>query len=313
MLPMNVYNSREFQFLLDLLTLLKSEGKATKRQLRTLQARNRLDSLDSLEPLLSAGLLLENNGVYSFSEDLSFFRPTPDRLQLDYLRDILSGEEARLFLTEGEIEALGGGEKSPFISRKNAAGKGDGPDRYDSAVFLTLLEGIVLRRRVRHTWRTRDDAAERVSVLVPYRFEYQVYDGRWWVIFYSEAEDRTIKARLEHILSARLEDGHCIDEETIRAAILRHASPEPLVLRIEDRKNAVERTFIAFDDVLDREGERLDSETYQMTIRYLDFHEEEIIKKLMYLGECVTVVSPKRIKTRLVERIKDALKLYNDN
>ena len=304
------YRSNEYQFLLDVIGRFYLEREVSRKKISELLTENLLENSYFLDELKRQGLLREENGSYQPAGRLAPFLPPLSNLERETLTEILATEEAGLFLSGREQPP----ESSLLDSIQAITPEGkDLPSQLDPAVFHVILTGILNRRLVRHTWRTKSSPDEHVSVLLPWRLEYQAYDGRWWVIFYSEEEDRTIKARLDNILSASLEGGCLVPEEKIRASILRQISPEPLVLDIRNEKNAWERCFIAFDDALEMDGEKLSPSVCRLRLRYLRFDEMEVIKKLMYLGECVTVVSPDHIRNALILRLRKALEVQKGN
>ena len=300
-------HSHEHQFLLDLMEAFRFSKTVSNEQVSRLLMQNHLTESELLPWLGERNLIYQDKTGVRLTDAIAPFIPPLSELEREYLADILCSEEAKLFFP-GEIPSVPGDRsRLSYIRRQNASGRNDRPIQYDSAIFRTILTGICQRRRLLHTWRTRDSEMVRTSELIPFRLEYQGYDGRWWVIFYDDAEDRLVKSQLQNILSASLGNVHAVSDETIQSSILKHRVPEPLKLHIRDEKNALERCFITFDDVLELDGERLEDGSYSLTLSYLDFDEKEIVKKLMYLGECVTVESPERVRSALIEKIRRAL------
>ena len=137
-----------------------------------------------------------------------------------------------------------------------------------------------------------------------------MFDGRWWVILYlcgeNDSESRPVKSRLENIHSVELCERHYIREAEIRNSIMSKLIKEPVVLRIEDKKNALERTFLAFESMLEMKAIPLDNRTVELQFRYFSWDRRPIIRKLLFLGEHVSVISPQYILDEYLQEVRNA-------
>ena len=97
---------------------------------------------------------------------------------------------------------------------------------------------------------------------------------------------------------------------------LLQADAQTLQLRITNDRNALRRTFHALADytkettlvetILDDEDE-LQDHTYQITITYYPFDEEDMYQKILSLSAMVTVISPLSMRERVVQHFQSVL------
>lgn len=161
---------------------------------------------------------------------------------------------------------------------------------------------------VRYRFRTSErDSFIQASHMVPFRLEHSVLDGRWWAILYHPEEDRPIKARLERLAGMEFDGRHAVSEERMREVILRQVEPEPVVLRIEPQRNALERMFLTFENALDLSARLLDDGSVRLTFSLFRFDRRDVVKKLLYLGEAVTLEQPAALRDALREKLEQCL------
>ena len=107
-----------------------------------------------------------------------------------------------------------------------------------------------------------------------------------------------------------------ISDRYIVLETLLQADAQTLQLRITNDRNALKRTFHALADytkettlvetILDDE-EELQDHTYQITITYYPFDEEDVYQKILSLSAMVTVISPLSIRERVVQHFQSLL------
>jgi predicted DNA-binding transcriptional regulator YafY len=85
-------------------------------------------------------------------------------------------------------------------------------------------------------------------------------------------------------------------------------SKEPIVLEVFDKRQAMERCFMCFSG-LERTAKIIGENKYEITLLYYLFNEEEIIKNILSLGPYVKVLSPERIKSEIIIRLKKTMDL----
>lgn len=307
------YYSSQCQFALDLLAMANRKPSFSDQELRGILAENHASDLylDIRRQLVDAGFLVRlKDGGYSLGREFPPVRAPVPALERAYLKYICDTPEAALFLdreTRDTIKSAcgqAGGEPFAQIRRPPAP---PAPE-IDPRTFRTLLEAIARRQMVRYRFRTSErESYVQVSHMVPFRLEHSVLDGRWWAILYHPEEDRTIKARLERLAGMELDGPHAVPEERMREVILRQVEPEPVVLRIEPQKNALERTFLTFENALDMSARLLDDGSVRLTFSLFRFDRKDVVKKLLYLGEAVTLERPAALRDALREKLEECL------
>ncbi len=105
------------------------------------------------------------------------------------------------------------------------------------------------------------------------------------------------------------------DRYTVLDTLLQ-ADAQTLQLRITNDRNALRRTFHALADytkettlvetILDDE-EELQDHTYQITITYYPFDEDDVYQKILSLSAMVTVISPLSMRERVVQHFQSLL------
>ena len=312
----NAYYNSETQFLLDLFSLnrdfTEEEACVIARQKHTYAPYN--DLKETVRKWVDKGILLPaEDGKLKINDErgLRPFAAPLNQIESEYLSNICGTEEAKLFLKERPAAVPSEKADAPlrYIKRQNSAGRKKELETVDPEVFRAILQAIYRRERIEDTFRTNQDPTPREAVVIPYRIEYGVYDGRWWLIAYNEEEKRTIKVKLENILAVRPAGRHTVPEEEIRQAIYRQLEPEPAVLHIIDRKNALERCFLLFESMLDMTAYQLGGEEYELHFRFFRWDRNIIVRNLLYLGENVTLKSPASLIEDLRTELRRALAL----
>lgn len=312
------YNS-DVQCLLELFSLNRP---FTEREAEGIARSNHVHlPYGSFQPVLhrweEAGLLQKtDDGRCVPGDRLRSFVAPLNRIEADCLASLCGSEAAGWFLPETlsrRLAAVGSETRVPFDPSCEPSGDHSFSSE-EKTRFQTLLEAIRTRRMVEYTYRTAASSEIRRARMSPFRLEYSVFDGRWWLISYSREEDCTVKSRLENLRSVTILPEAAAPESAIRAAIERHLLPEPLVLRIagEDAgklRNALERCFLAFENMQEMDAVRWNESEYELRFRYFDWDRHLIVRKLMLLGEYVTVLSPRSVIEELTGELRAALSL----
>lgn len=303
------YYSSQCQFALDLLAMAQRKKSFSDRELRTVLVENHAPGLylDIRKQLTDAGFLVKTpDGKYALGDAFPPVRAPLPALERTYLKYLCDTPEASLFL-EGPVrerlKAACGQVDEELFSQIRRPSPPPAPD-IDCQAFRTLLEAITLRQTVRYRFR-RSDCEDFVQAehIIPFRLEHSVLDGRWWAILYSTDEDRSIKARLERLSDVELEGPHTMREEQLREVILRQVEREPVVLRVRRKKNALERTFLTFENALDMNAQLLEDDSVRLTFSLFHFDRKDVVKKLLYLGEYVVLEQPLSLREELRERL----------
>lgn len=316
---LNKFQSREMQFALELTARLEGSDYLTLEQVGNI-AENRYGLpyyFDSLKLLIRTDFLRrEDDKIYLGS------RPAPvlpmGKLEREYLQYILTLPEAELFLDASTQKALAGIPPAwmAYIHRFEPAGMSlphyPGPEG-----FRVLLEAIRTRRFIRYRYRQSKGDDWQETKCLPWKLEYSAYDRRWWVILYDPEAKRTktIKAVLNHVRDVQLCEESTITEAEINAAMDQLRMSEPVVLRITDQHNALQRCFLTFEKQEIRSSKRIveqDRVHYQLTFDWFKFDETEILRQLMHLGPSVTLVGPETLRQKLRVRVEKAMELNRE-
>ena len=307
----NKYQSRAFQFALALLARLEGQGSLSRQELDSLARQMGLDYADQVAaPLVKAGILEKRDGRWYRSPECRPFALPPSRAELDYLQYILTLPQAELFLgpeLRQQLSRAGGdGSALEAIQRYVPQGAPLPRDPGQEGVER-LLQAIREGRLIRYRYRTRAVEAYQESVVRPWKLEYSAYDRRWWVILYHPQERRTIKARLDNLRDVELLGPAEVSQEEIQKAMERLLEPEPVVLRVRKTKGALERCFLVFENQLFLETEQLSPDAFRLSFQFYRFDRGEILRRLLYLGPAVELLSPQSLREELLALVEQAL------
>lgn len=143
---------------------------------------------------------------------------------------------------------------------------------------------------------------------LPVRLEYSLRDRRFRVSMYSMDDERPIMANIHSMNGISIcEDVPKIDRETALKRLKENKySSEPIILEVTDKKAAMERCFMSFSG-LERSSRCIEKDKYEIKLSYYMFDEDEIIRKILALGQYVKVISPKRVIDEVIRKIKIAI------
>ena len=145
-----------------------------------------------------------------------------------------------------------------------------------------------------------------LKTIYPWKIEYDASDRTFWIIGYDADSKKIIRFLLNDIvyinyagIAPNLKDEikRVLDEHKIRIKI-----------HIIDRFNALKRAFLMFENEEFVESRRVGEHEYELIFNTMDYYKDELIRKLMHLGENVVLIDgPKGLKEELLERIEKAL------
>lgn len=314
---LNHFQSRQMQFALELCARAEGFGALSAAEIRRIAVNKYgLQTCTELLEWLTAAHFLKKEGDQYLLE----CRPAPvlpaGQLEREYLQYILTLPEAELFLSEQTRQALAGEPPAWMAHIQRFEPKGmELPRNPGPEGFRLLLEAIKTRRYICYRYRKKGSRDWQETQSRPWKLEYSAYDRRWWVILYDEEERRTIKTPLNHLRDLCLGRKCRATEEEILAAMDALRMDEPVVLRITDSHNALQRCFLTFENQEIRDSRRIveDGQVhYQLTFDWFRFDEEEILRRLMHLGANVTLLSPEPLRQKLIERVDKAMELNRE-
>lgn len=306
----NKYQSRVLQFSLDLLARLQA-APMSGRQVQDLARQWGLDYAGQVvDPLCHAGILERTDGGYRTARGQTVPHLPLSGQEQSYLAAMLALPEAPLFLSpalQNKLTDLCAGIPSdPPVQYYAPAGE-PLPQHPGPEGFRILLQASQRRWLIHYTYRTRDDDTPRRAQTLPWKLEYSAYDRRWWVILYDPTQQRTIKARLDHLEEIRLAGPSGVTEEEIETAMDRLLEPEPVVLEVRRTRGALERCFLVFENQLFQRTRQISEDCFSVSFRYYRFDRGEILRRLLYLGPGVRLVSPPDLRRDLAVLLDQAL------
>lgn len=308
---LNKYQSRALQFALELFARLESQGALSAEETEALARRASLDYAGQVTlPLLQAGLLRKEGGSLLTGPEMRSPRLPLSALEREYLSYILTLPAASCFLDAEAITALRPAavpaERLSSIERLCPADL-PFPESPGADGLRCILTAIREGRTIRYLFRTRESSAPQRAESVPWKLEYSAYDHRWWLIVYLPEERRTVKAQLRNLSEITLGGRAEVTSEEIEAAMERLLEPEPIVLEVQRSRGALERCFLVFESQLFEQTQQLSENAYRLRFRYYRFDQGEILRKLLYLGPAVRLVSPQPLRKELLKLVDQAL------
>ena len=309
------YYSRKLLFAVDVLAALKGAGSdgLTRTQLNELALRYGIQNplCEQLLALMDQGALIEYNRtqkVYRLLADRISLLPLSNAEE-SYLQEILRLPQAALFLPPDLTKKLTNPQAEinfDSIQAMEALGEAQNP-ALSQPEFCRILEAIVRGCAVSYRFRVRNAEAPREACAIPWRLEYSPYDNRWWVILYHPEEKRCIKAWLSNLSDIVLERQITVPEKEILDARRKALMPEPVVLRVQDAKNALERCFLVLEQKQFEDSKLFSDGSVTIRFRYYRYEEQEILRQLLFLGPNVQLLAPKSLRVALLKQVDQAL------
>lgn len=181
---------------------------------------------------------------------------------------------------------------------------------------------IILQAIREHRYITLDNNALNGNIytgskLIPYRFVYSYdIDSLSLSAFPADcdSEIRPIKINLTRISNARICEEipnydiylkKCVSSQEAKKA------PTPLTVKIADIHNGIDRSAYVLS-AYERESYRDSDNNTIMKIRYYDFQRRGLLKKIISLGPCITILDPPEMISELKDMLKECLKLYSN-
>lgn len=321
MILLHPLQSRQFQFSLALLEILGARRHLDRNSVTQLSAGFCLDSI-TLDEIMAA---LCTNGFVELFPDPKHWKhcqlSTPavqphmpaGTIERAYLQYILSLPEAKLFLDTDVRQKLTAQSPDWYNSIKRFFPRGEGrTDMISGENFRTILAAIHQGRTILYRYRTKGSRQYQQTECVPWKLEYSAYDRRWWILLYDIDEERTIKSVLGNLQDVQLGTTHHISQEEILEAMDNLKMPEPVVIRVENIRNGLERCFLQFETQEFQQTRALGNNRYELSFTYYKFDTEEILRKLLGLGPAVTLVGPQSLKDALRQRLRLALEMTRE-
>ncbi len=260
-----------------------------------------------------------SKNVYTIAED-TFFPPPVLNIEMVYLKHILNDDRMHIFLDNLSIEKLKGLLKTydDFQIGKYIEIKGKSESSCDykklNKVFLLFLKSRKEKRIIKYNYVTRNGQIFEENFMLPYKIEYSIRDDKFYLIYYSIEQNRMNKGIIENFHGMKLDsiyEDYELIWNNISYVIERQKVKYPIIIEVKDRKNAVERAFYLLSCFKKRAYYDKERNVHIIYIYYYEYDEAEIISRILSLGKNAKVISPENIKTKIIQRIKKAVNLYD--
>lgn len=306
-----VYNSY-YQILQ---SLLQRQGGFTLDDLKSkVKEQGFEESLLYLIPKLSSQewSICEKDGTHyicALSEE--FYVPLTT-LQKSYVKTILLDKRMKLFLDDGQREALllqlsdveVLWEESWFHYYDRFSDGDDYSNPNYIACFRTLLSAIEQQCFVDIEYTSK--AYRRVHHhYLPARLEYSVKNDKFRLLAMEYTKNKHMRfeiLNLERIVKVSLMDKKPETAVDLNALIRETYYREPVRLLIHDKRNALERAMLQFANY-DKNTTKLSEDTYECLIYYNEKQETELLIEVLSFGPMIKVMGNERFLLQLKKRL----------
>jgi RNA-splicing ligase RtcB len=245
------------------------------------------------------------------------------KLEKAWLKNLLKEPNLELILSDETIAKLSESLKDfdcpnideiIEITNKSSLPEMEDISRYEGN-FKILLKAIMEERPIRYCNTDRLGNEYCGKSALPIRLEYSLKDGRFRVSMYSLDEKRPLMANVYNMRDIKIDYNKKPEihrKDLIKLIHQDRYAKEPIVLEVTDKRAAMERCFMSFSE-MERSSRCIGEDKYEMKLLYYTFEEEEVIRKILALGPYVKVISPQRIVSEVIKRIRRALELNGCN
>lgn len=200
-----------------------------------------------------------------------------------------------------DVESL---DYNKFWKRENVDKFGDDmKEESFRSKIITLEKAILENKYIKYTSKNKKGEIFKDKIAYPYKIEYSIKNNRYRLVVF--CDNRAIKINIDGIMELEiLQEEIVTAEEKAQIENFINAKKnisDPLVLKIEDNKNTLDRCFnlfSAYDKKYYYEGENL-----ILNIYYHDFDKAEIIRDILSLGKSAVVLSPESVREEVIKRI----------
>ena len=166
--------------------------------------------------------------------------------------------------------------------------------------FRTVLQALREKRRLLVSFTGRSGKPHRWEC-VPLRLEYSPRDDKFRLL--TPGKDEMNIINIARITGCKLLGS--FDPEEIRAPERARAYVK---MELTDERNALERAMIQFSH-LEKETVRLDDDRYEVTLKYREDEETELLIRILSFGPMVRVTGPDRFIGLIRERLEKQKRL----
>lgn len=308
----NDYKNRYYRCIQNIINQIYNGEKYDKKDIRKILHNAYLEE----ESILVNELV--NKNFFKFEDDIVKLRidyNIPIRLndlELAYLKMFVEDDEFNKVLNDEILEKLKKNlndvqslDYNKFWKRENIDKYGDSLKNNEIRNNILILEKAILNNKyIKYSSKNRNGDIFENKIAYPYKIEYSIKNNKYRLIIFFD--NRAIKINIDSITNIKiLEERDVLEKEKIQIQDFiknRKNIGEPLVLKIEDNNNTLDRCFNLFS-AYDKKYYYDTDNNLILNIYYHNFDEAEIVRDILSLGKSVIVLEPKKIRNKVVERI----------
>jgi len=308
----NDYKNRYYRCIQNIINQIYNGEKYDKKDIRKILHNAYLEE----ESILVNELV--NKNFFKFEDDIVKLRidyNIPIRLndlELAYLKMFVEDDEFNKVLNDEILEKLKKNlndvqslDYNKFWKRENIDKYGDSLKNNEIRNNILILEKAILNNKyIKYSSKNRNGDIFENKIAYPYKIEYSIKNNKYRLIIFFD--NRAIKINIDSITNIKiLEERDVLEKEKIQIQDFiknRKNIGEPLVLKIEDNNNTLDRCFNLFS-AYDKKYYYDTDNNLILNIYYHNFDEAEIVRDILSLGKSVIVLEPKKIRDKVVERI----------
>lgn len=329
------HKNKYFSTVSKIINDLMSKGPVTEKRLLTFLRKNGFYEADFefeaslLNKVKPSNENMDHSNYYIIKKEGGAYKPViqvkvpvrPTLIEKQWLKMMLQDEKSKLFLDNAAIEKLVH-QLQPIISPfKQNYWDIKNQDQYcddfnDVAYqkkFILLLEAVRQKKMIRYTYKDHQGKLYKNKEAYPFRIEYSLRNNRFRLSSIPVDLERPIKMNIARFLDIEvLEDEHLDIKKVTLKKLLEKKMEQPLVLEIDNKYNAIERSFSLFSYYQKEAYYHQDTDKHLLKIYYYQFDEAEIIRDILSLGSSVVVIEPEHIRSEVIRRIQLQLSLSDD-
>lgn len=312
----NDYKNRYYRCIQNIINEIYNGKKYTKKDIRKILQ----DAYLEQEFVLVNEFV--NGEFFEFEDEFAKLRidsNIPIRLndlEIAYLKMFVEDEEFNKVLDEEiltklkqKLDKIDSLNYNQYWKRENIDKFGDNLDNLEFRNKIIILAKAILNNKfIKYSSKNRKGDVFEDKIAYPYKIEYSIKNNKYRLIVF--CDDRAIKINIESITKVEIledKDFSSMDKSNLQNKKIKEFInnkkniDKPIVLKIEDNKNTLDRCFNLFSAYDKRYY--YDDNNLILNIYYHDFDEAEIVRDILSLGKSVIVLEPKKIRDKVVNRI----------
>ena len=252
--------------------------------------------------------------AYSCALKNPVFPQSLTKLQKSWLKALTADPRIRLFFTDEQLTELEDflADTDPLFRLSDFCifDQYRDHDPFSSVMYRrhihTILKAMGERRFLSVDYRSRKDRVLSRTWL-PCRLEYGQRDGKFRL--FAMQLTKTGRQRMDilnaaRILSVKKTDSVFPFQVDVDQFLDRALCPQPLILEITTKRNALERALLHFSCYQKKVERVKDSNTYRCTIYYDKRWETELLIQVLSFGPVIKVLGPESFLEQVRERVE---------